>query len=158
MELTEILILHREIELKAAELYEHYSSILEIKEDRDFFWRLSQEEILHASIFNLAIRFAEEGILQENIFHSDVNDLKSSNKYLSGLLNLIKNKVPLRYQAFQSARLFENSIGEIQYLEGLKLNGSNYLVDIFRNIDKQKVNHNDQLDFYIQENKIGEIK
>ncbi len=139
-------------ELNASELYRTFSEYY--PEDYNLWWKLTEEELDHASLLKSAIQFYEFGNIPFDISDTDLEVLTELN---GGFLSIIEEfkKNPSRKYAFDIAIQLEGSVGEVHYQKFMTNSDKNdYLSIILKKLNKDDINHESRIRDYMLKNKI----
>jgi len=109
--ITEILDESIRQELLVSDFYGLFETIF--REDREFWYKLSQEELNHSAILQAERdAFYEAGLLPEKLALADSETLQEQNNLLSDFLEKLKNSPPSIEQAFTIGVCLEGAITE----------------------------------------------
>ena len=112
--ITEILDESIKQELLVSDFYDLFETIF--REDREFWYKLSQEELNHSAILQAERdEFYEVGLLPEKLVLADSEKLQEQNILLADLLNQLKVSPPSIEQAFSIGYCLERAIIETIY-------------------------------------------
>ncbi|MGM0508129.1 MAG: rubrerythrin family protein [Fusobacteriota bacterium] len=141
------------LEWNMSKLYEILSE--KFKEDSEFFWELSKEEVRHASL----IKSIEKYFINFYGFPSDllpleVEKLEESNGKIESLIKKIEKESIPRKIAFNKALELENAAGELHFQEFLDMKKDSKLHKIFIRLNKEDRDHSKRIKKYMNENDI----
>ena len=138
--ITEILDEFIRQELLVLDIYSLFEKTF--REDSEFWYKLSQEELSH-SITLEAERdsFSEEGLLPVELVQVDLEALQKQNSLLSGFYEELKNSAPSREQAFSIAYALEQTMLETIYASCLDKHPETRALKIFQSISSDEKEH-----------------
>lgn len=139
------------LELNVADLYRIFS--LSNIEDEKFWWKISMEEINHASLLKSGLEYVSMGIFPEDMLSDDIEDMIKLNSMFEYIINDY-NTNPSRSMAFDIAINLEKSAGESHYQTVMKEETDNPIIDIFKRLNRDDINHLERLEKYRLENNI----
>jgi len=148
MNITDYLIALIELEENASRLYLTFSSL--IKEDYNFWWGLSNEELNHSAILKTGIQFAKINKLP-HITTENLEDVRKLNKQFDGIIEDFE-KNPNRQKAFEIALEIESSAGESHYQEFMDTQSDDKVVQILQKLNKEDDDHYNRIKKYYGEN------
>jgi len=109
--ITEILNESSRQELLASDFYSLFETLF--REDSEFWYKLSQEELNHGAIFKAGRdEIYETGLLPEELVLADSETLREQNILLSDFLDILKKSPPSIEQAFSIGFCLEGAIIE----------------------------------------------
>jgi len=112
--ITEILNESIRQELLVSDFYGLFETIF--REDREFWYKLSQEELNHGAILQAERdEFYEAGLLPEELLLADLETLQEQNILLSDFLDKLKKSPPSIEQAFSIGFCLEGATIETIY-------------------------------------------
>ncbi|MFH1999427.1 MAG: hypothetical protein ABIK28_07085 [Planctomycetota bacterium] len=138
LDYKEVLRLSVELELGMARLYRLFSE--RFPDDADFWWKLSREEIHHASLLRTGEKYIHIDYPTEILCH-DVEVLKGLHAKIEHYCIQLEEGEITREDAMDLAIEFEGGAGEMHYQVAMTLLSSNELLHIFRELNAQDLNH-----------------
>jgi len=141
-----------ELELNVSKLYKMFSK--KYIEDYNLWWELSEEEERHASILEIAKNFLLVKKFSHDILPKEMEDIKNLNLNFQKITDdFYENGT--RRNAFDLALNLENSTGEVHYQLMMTNNDKiNTMIDIFKKLNKEDINHAIRIQQYMKENNI----
>lgn len=136
-ELSELLEESIKVEISVADLYSLYTHIFE--EDKDFWWRMSNEEKNHAALLKSGRLYLQQDILPMDLLYHGLSTLEDINRQLNLKIEEWKKTAPSKETAYQYALELEESASELHFqkiLETEKLADSfdSKVLTIFKNL------------------------
>lgn len=128
------------LELNMARLYGIFAQAVEI--DREFWWKLQQEEKSHASL----IRTARDSFIKRGKFPSDlladsVDDLRKSNAQIEHLIETCKAHQFTRCEACRTAVKLEQEAGELHYTKFMEKEAASAIDSVFKTLNQNDQDH-----------------
>ena len=118
-------------ELLVSDFYGLFETIF--REDREFWYKLSQEELNHSAILQAERdAFYEAGLLPEKLALADSETLQEQNVLLSDFLEILKKTPPSIEQAFSIGFCLEGSITETVFRSCLEAYPETRVLRIFQ--------------------------
>lgn len=145
MDIVDYLNILIELELNVSRLYLTFSEHL--KEDSGFWWKISNEEMNHASILKTAIKFTEFDKLPMDKLLENIDDVIYLNDNFNKIIEeFVEN--PSKERAFELAIELESSAGESHYQEFMDEFSENKIIQILQNLNNQDNNHIKRIEEY----------
>ncbi len=145
------------LELKVAEIYNFFHETF--PEDKDFWWKLCQEERNHASLIKSAKDvFVPLGKYPSVFLTISLNDLQESNKELYNILDKYKRTPISREDTFIIALKLENTAAEKHYQRFMEKKTSSKLDALFQELNYDEIDHAKRISSYIKKHEIGITK
>ncbi|MEN8226613.1 MAG: rubrerythrin family protein [Bacteroidota bacterium] len=142
------------LELNVSDLYFLFYKLF--PDDSEFWWKLAMEEQNHAALLKTVKQMSRSELqLPKEIVPSGRNELATSNKKLLQALEDFEN-YPDRTKAFQFALEIENSAGELHYQSFMKYGTESRLLNVFRKLNGDDINHADRIRQYMNQHNIPE--
>ena len=142
------------LELNVANLY--FLFYRQLPDDSEFWWKLAIEEQNHAALLKTVKQMTRSELqLPREIVPSGKKELAASNKLLLQAIEDFENH-PDRTKAFQFAFKVENSAGELHYQSFMKYGTESRLMDVFRKLNGDDINHADRIRQYMNQHNIPE--
>jgi len=138
--LEELIELSIELELSMSKLYFLYSNLF--PEDNEFWRKLSNEELNHASLLKSWRLYLGKGILPEDIVHNDVDVLKSTIEKIKNLISDYTQSKPPFEDAYYEAVKLESSAGEFHFQVLMTEESDSKIVKIFQELNADDKDHN----------------
>jgi hypothetical protein len=139
-------------ELNVSDLYRVFSK--HSPEDNDFWSRLCEEELSHASLLKAAIQFYQLVDIPFEVSDEDIKVLIDFNKGFESITKEFE-KNPSRKYAFDIALQLENSVGEAHYQKFMTSEDkTDYLSKILKKLNKDDINHEARIRDYMLKNNI----
>ena len=138
--LEELIELSIELELSMSKLYFLYSNLF--PEDKEFWRKLSNEELNHASLLKSGRLYLGKGILPEDIVHSDIDVLKSTIEKIKNLISDYTQFAPPFEDAYYEAVKLESSAGEFHFQVLMTEESDSKIVKIFQELNADDKDHN----------------
>lgn len=129
-----------ELELGMSELYFLYTKLF--PEDSEFWGKLANEEVNHASLLRSGYIFLEKGLLPKEIVYEDIDVLKSSIKWIQELIKKYSQKEPSFEDAYFEAVKMESSAGEFHFQVLMTEETDSKIVKIFQELAGDDKDHN----------------
>lgn len=127
------------LEINASNIYLLFGKYLH--QHKEFWEKLSFEELNHAALLKTAIQFNENDILPESFIDLNIiEQLKTTNKIFPELIEKFKNN-PTISNAKSIAILIESSVGEIHYQKIMNEDSDNKIIKIFQKLNNDDKNH-----------------
>lgn len=137
--LSELLEESIRVELNAGKLYRLYSEIF--PEDKDFWMRISMEEMNHASLLKSARQFLKLGKLPEKSVHPDIETLKGMNALITSRMDEFRSKKPGMLEAYAFAQELESSAAEEHFQAIMSGQEEDRVLEIFRKLAGADLDH-----------------
>ena len=133
------------LEYNVSELYIIFAE--QFTEDYNFWWKIANEELNHASLLKTAIEFAKMNDFKDILIVGDIDDLIKMNNNFD---NIIKDFLinPSRVKCFDIALEIENSAGESHYQETMSIHSDNEIVKIFQKLNQEDIDHYNRINKY----------
>ena len=133
-----------ELELNMATLYGIFAE--QIEQDREFWWKLQQEEKSHAVL----IRAARDSFVKRDKFPSDlvagsIEDLKKSNARVTQLISKFKKDTLTRCEACRLAVELEQEAGEIHYTKFMGKEAETTVESAFQQLNREDKDHAERI-------------
>ena len=138
--LKELLEASIELEEGMSELYFLYTNLF--PEDREFWWKLANEEVNHASLLKSGRIYLEKGILPDEMLYEDITVLKSTIKWIKILTKKYTLKAPSFEDAYFEAIKLESSAGEFHFQVLMTEGTDSKIVKIFQDLAGDDKDHN----------------
>jgi len=135
--LDELLDISIELEMLMSELYFLYEKLF--PEDRQFWWKMANEEVNHASLLESGRIYLDKGLLPEEILFEDIDKLEMTRKRIQDLISAYKRTPPSYQEAYYEAVKLESSATELHFQLLMTGQSDSKIVKIF-----QELNGNDQ--------------
>jgi len=137
------------LELNVADLYSLFAQ--QFEEDYNFWWKLSNEEMNHASILKTGIEFSKLNKIPQEIIPDNIDGLISLNEKFPSIIDDCQ-KNPNRQKCFEVALEIESSAGESHYQEIMIKHTDNDIVKIFQKLNKDDIDHYNRIKEYYSKN------
>jgi len=142
-----------EMELTIGDLYQLFS--VKFPQDRDFWWKISIEEMNHAAL----IESINDDFLTGSVSSSDsiekyTEDLQKMNLLIKSRTEQYKLVSPTRSEAFKYGYELENSIGESHFEIFMTSVPDSPVLKIFQKLNGDDLNHAKRIDKYMKDNEI----
>ncbi len=141
--LKELLEASIELELCMSELYFLYAKLF--PEDSEFWWKLANEEVNHASLLKSGRIYLERGILPGEIVHENITSLTKSIERIRNLVSEYSQKVPSFKDAYYEALKLESSAGEFHFQVLMTEETDSKIVKIFQDLAGDDKDHNKRI-------------
>lgn len=139
------------IELNAAEMYRMFSQIYE--QDREFWWKLSIEEMNHASLLKSAHHYINLNIFPDELIIKNTDEITNINNHLEDIRIEFK-KNPSRIKAFEIAIEIEDSASESHYDKIMTEQTDDKVLNVFKKLNRDDVDHLNRIKKYMSDNNI----
>jgi len=126
------------LELNVSNIYRIFS--LANIEDENFWWKLSMEEINHASLLKSGLVYVKAGIFPDDMLSDDIENMIIMNDMFDSIIEDFNNN-PSRGNAFDIGIKLEESAGESHYQSVMKSETENEIIDIFKRLNRDDMNH-----------------
>jgi rubrerythrin len=131
------------LELNMARLYSLYHSIFD--EDKDFWWRLTQEENNHAALLKSARDFLELHILPEEFLTESMEEIKELNNLIAGKLRLFSQTPPSFKEACELG-IYVEKLSYEAHFQGIMSHASDEkIIKIFQRLNGSDKNHAERI-------------
>jgi hypothetical protein len=128
-----------QLELNIAKLYLLFHQL--IPEDSTFWWQLVIEEENHAALLKTIEQMETSMVdIPEGIMPNGLAELQESNQRILKAMEDFENR-PNRAEAFQMAYKIEISAGESHYNDFMKNGQESRLMEIFRILNRDDLDH-----------------
>lgn len=131
------------LELKAGELYRLYSQLF--PDDRDFWIRLSLEEMNHAALLKSARQFLNIGKLPPEALYRNIDTLREINSRISQRIEQYRDVRPDECQAYAFAQELEMSAAEKHFQQIMESAGDERIFEIFRKLAGSDRDHAERI-------------
>jgi len=138
--LKELLEASIELEQCMSELYFLYTKLF--PEDSEFWWKLANEEVNHASLLKSGRIYLEKGILPKEMLHEDITVLKTTIKWIQMLIKKYTQTAPSFEDAYFEAIKLESSAGEFHFQVLMTEETDSKIVKIFQDLAGDDKDHN----------------
>ena len=138
--LNELLEASIELEEGMSELYFLYTSLF--PEDKEFWWKIANEEVNHASLLKSGRIYLEKGILPDEMLYEDITVLKSAIKWIQILIKKYTLSAPSFEDAYFEAVKLESSAGEFHFQVLMTEKTDSKVVKIFQSLAGDDKDHN----------------
>ncbi len=138
--LNELLEASIELESCMSELYFLYANLF--PEDSEFWGKLANEEVNHASLLKSGRVYLKKGILPEEIVHENITVLKSTIKWIQTMIREYTLKAPSFEDAYFEAIKLESSAGEFHFQVLMTEETDSKIVKIFQDLAGDDKDHN----------------
>ncbi len=138
--LKELLEASIELELCMSELYFLYANLF--PEDSEFWGKLANEEVNHASLLKSGHIYLEKGILPKEMLYEDLKVLKSTIKWIQTLIKKYTQTAPSFEDAYFEAIKLESSTGEFHFQVIMTEETDSKIVKIFQELAGDDKDHN----------------
>lgn len=139
------------LELNASKIYRLFSELNEL--DKDFWWKLSMEEVNHASLLKSIHYYINLDSFPDEMIIKNIQEVLNINKYLEDIILQYKIN-PSRKKAFDIAIEIENSAAESHFEKVMTEQSNNNVIEVFKKLNKDDVNHLNRIIKYMKENNI----
>ncbi len=112
-EIKELLGASIELELSMSKLYFLYGNLF--PEDSEFWWKLANEEVNHASLLKSGFIYLEKGILPEGIVYENITSVTEALERIRKLIMEYNQTAPSFEDAYYEAIKLESSAGEFHF-------------------------------------------
>ncbi|MDF7801663.1 hypothetical protein P4C99_19450 [Pontiellaceae bacterium B1224] len=131
------------LELNVASLYQIFSTL---PEDHDFWWQLYMEEKSHATLIRAARdSFLKRGWFPAALVADSIEDLRSSNEKIEGLIKQCKTTPPDRHEACRIAVELENEAGELHFTQFMDKEAEDALETVFQQLNRDDKEHEQRI-------------
>jgi len=131
------------IELNAGRLYRLYSEMFPA--DRDFWVRLSMEEMNHAALLKSARNFLRLGKLPMASIYPNLEVLKGLNQLISSRMDEYQTNKPGMLDAYRFALELETSAAEEHFQEIMGSHQEDKVLEIFRKLSGGDKDHAERI-------------
>jgi len=128
------------LEMLMSKLYFLYSKLF--PEDSEFWWKLANEEINHASLLKSGRIYLEKNLLPGEIVNEDITVLRSTNKKVQTLIEKYSQTTPTFEDAYYEAVKLESSAGEFHFQVLMTEESDSKIVKIFQELNADDKDHN----------------
>jgi len=128
------------LEMLMSKLYFLYSKLF--PEDSEFWWKLANEEINHASLLKSGRIYLEKNLLPGEIVNEDITVLRSTNKKIQTLIEKYSQTTPTFEDAYYEAVKLESSAGEFHFQVLMTEESDSKIVKIFQELNADDKDHN----------------
>lgn len=132
-----------ELELCMSELYFFYANLF--PEDSEFWWKLANEEVNHASLLESGHIYLEKGILPEEIVYKNITSLTRTLEKIRKLILEYNQTDPSFEDAYYEAVKLESSAGEFHFQVLMTEETDSKIVKIFQELNGDDKDHNKRI-------------
>lgn len=132
-----------ELELCMSELYFLYTNLF--PKDREFWWKLANEEVNHASLLKSGLIYLEKGILPEEIVYENITSLTRTLERIRKLILEYSQTAPSFEDAYHEAIKLESSAGEFHFQVLMTEETDSKIVKIFQELNGDDKDHNKRI-------------
>ena len=141
------------LELNIGDLYQLFS--VKYKQDYNFWWKLSIEEMNHAALIeSINDNFLSESIMPSNSIEKKVQELSEMNRIIMEQIGQFRSGPMSRADAFLLASEIEHSIGESHFELFMTSQPNSTVMKIMQKLNGDDVNHGKRLAKYMTDNNI----
>lgn len=151
-ELLNILDESIRLENNAAKIYALFAG--QFPEDKDFWQKLSNEEVNHAQLIEREVKFFLEELFPENIFCKNMKRIQKANDFIVNSMKEFSISAPTRKQAFDTAIKIEESAGESHFQNGITQSNKSLTIRLFQELNQNDKDHAIRIRKYMKKNKI----
>ena len=142
-----------EMELTIGDLYQLFS--VKFPQDRDFWWKISIEEMNHAALIeSINDDFLTGGVSSNDSIEKYTVDLQKMNLLIKSRTEQYKSVPPSRSEAFKYAYELENSVGESHFEIFMTSVPDSPVLKIFQKLNGDDLNHAKRISKYVKDNGI----
>jgi len=141
------------LELNIGDLYQLFS--VKYKQDYNFWWKLSIEEMNHAALIeSINDNFLSESIMPSNSIEKKVQELSEMNRIIMEQIGQFRSGPMSRADAFLLASEIEHSIGESHFELFMTSQPNSTVMKIMQKLNGDDINHGKRLAKYMTDNDI----
>ncbi len=141
------------LELNIGDLYQLFS--VKYKQDYNFWWKLSIEEMNHAALIeSINDNFLSESIMPSNSIEKKVQELSEMNRIIMEQIGQFRSGPMSRADAFLLASEIEHSIGESHFELFMTSQPNSTVMKIMQKLNGDDINHGKRLAKYMTDNNI----
>ena len=142
------------LELNIGDLYQLFS--VKYKQDYNFWWKLSIEEMNHAALIeSINDNFLSESIMPSNSIEKKVQELSEMNRIIMEQIGQFRSGPMSRADAFLLASEIEHSIGESHFELFMTSQPNSTVMKIMQKLNGDDVNHGKRMAKYMIDNNIS---
>jgi len=141
------------LELNIGDLYQLFSA--KFKQDYNFWWKLSIEEMNHAALIeSINDIFLSESILPSDSIEKQGRELGEMNLFIKQQIDQFRSGTQTRADAFRLASNIENSIGESHFELFMTSQPNSTVMKIMQKLNGDDINHGKRMAKYMTDNNI----
>ena len=141
------------LELNIGDLYQLFSA--KFRQDYNFWWKLSMEEINHAALIeSINDNFLSESIMPSFSIEKQGRELGEMNLFIKQQIEQFRSGILTRADAFYLACSIENSIGESHFELFMTAESNSTVMKIMQKLNGDDINHGKRLAKYMTDNDI----
>ena len=142
-----------DLELNIGDLYQLFSA--KYKQDYNFWWKLSIEEMNHAALIeSINDNFLSENIMPPDSIGNKARELREMNLFIEQRIEEFRAGSLTRAAAFHLACEIENSIGESHFELFMTSQPNSTVMKIMQKLNGDDVNHGKRMAKYMTDNNI----